>query len=91
MKRVRKFLLIVLSSLLVLTLTALTADAVKKKKIPKTPSFVGAAKCNGSCHDPWYQALKDTGHAKTYALLETRGKGQGQEKGRDPYVRYKDL
>ncbi|MBT3517517.1 MAG: cytochrome C-554, partial [Nitrospina sp.] len=34
-----------------------SADAKKKKKkIPKKPSYVGAVKCNGSCHDAYYEA-----------------------------------
>ncbi len=46
------------------------AEAKKKKKIPKKPSFVGAVKCNGSCHDPYYQAWKASPHGGTFNLLK---------------------
>lgn len=46
------------------------AKKKKKKKIPKRPSYVGAVKCNGSCHDPYYQAWKDSPHGKTFTLLK---------------------
>ncbi len=47
------------------------ADAKKKKKkIPKKPSYVGSVKCNGSCHDPYYQALLYSPHGKTFELLQ---------------------
>lgn len=64
-----------ISSLIILfcamILFAQMADAKKKRvRIPKKPSFVGAAKCDSSCHDPWYQAWMNTGHSKTYDLLK---------------------
>lgn len=70
MKRARMLLLFIFVPFVCLALTVLTADAAKKKKIPKTPKFVGAAKCDGSCHDPWYQAWMNSGHGKTYNLLK---------------------
>ncbi len=45
------------------------ADA-RKKKIPKKPKYVGSAKCNGSCHDPYYQAWVNSPHGKTYNILK---------------------
>ena len=46
------------------------AESKKRVRIPKKPSFVGATKCNGSCHDPWYQAWANSPHGKTYELLK---------------------
>ena len=50
---------------------------VKKKKrvkavkdLRKKPKFVGAVKCNGSCHDPYYQAWKASPHGGTFNLLK---------------------
>ncbi len=40
------------------------------KDIRKSPKFVGATKCNGSCHDPYYMAWKDSIHGKTFNLLK---------------------
>ena len=48
-----------------------SADAKKKKKkIPKKPSYVGAVKCNGSCHDAYYEAWKVSPHGNTFNLLK---------------------
>lgn len=48
------------------------ADAKKKKKKPvvKRMKYVGAAKCNGSCHDAYYEAWKASPHGKTFELLK---------------------
>ena len=48
------------------------ADAKKKKKKPSYSKmkYVGAAKCNGSCHDPYYEAWKASPHGGTYNLLK---------------------
>jgi len=50
---------------------------VKKKKrskyvkvMHKSPKFVGAIKCNGSCHDPYYQAWVNSPHGDTFKLLQ---------------------
>lgn len=40
------------------------------KKLRKKPKFVGAVKCNGSCHDAYYQAWKNSPHGKTFDLLK---------------------
>lgn len=47
-------------------------DAKKKKKKPvvKKMKFVGAVKCNGSCHDAYYQAWVNSPHGKTFDLLK---------------------
>ncbi len=47
-----------------------SAESKKRVRIPKKPGYVGATKCNGSCHDPFYQAWKDSPHGKTYDLLK---------------------
>ena len=48
------------------------AFAKKKKKKPslKKMKYVGAAKCNGSCHDPYYEAWKKSPHGGTFNLLK---------------------
>ena len=44
------------------------AKAVKIMR--KKPQFVGAVKCNGSCHDPYYQAWVKSPHGSTFNLLK---------------------
>lgn len=44
------------------------AKAVKDMR--KKPKFVGAVKCNGSCHDAYYQAWKKSPHGGTFNLLK---------------------
>ena len=44
------------------------AKAVKDMR--KKPKFVGAVKCNGSCHDAYYQAWTKSPHGGTYNLLK---------------------
>ncbi len=48
------------------------SEAKRKKKKPNTykMKYVGAAKCNGSCHDPYYQAWSKSPHGGTYNLLK---------------------
>ncbi len=50
---------------------------IKPKKRAKTvrnmrkkPKYVGAIKCNGSCHDAYYQAWTKSPHGRTYDLLK---------------------
>ncbi|PIQ97641.1 MAG: cytochrome C-554 [Nitrospinae bacterium CG11_big_fil_rev_8_21_14_0_20_56_8] len=69
MVKALRLLSLVLISVVMILGGAGDADA-KKKKIPKKPKFVGAVKCNGSCHDPYYQAWKDSPHGHTYTLLK---------------------
>lgn len=66
------------------------ADAAKKKKkIPKKPSFVGSVKCNGSCHDPYYQAWMNTPHGKSFESLQSGVKAEAKTKaGLDPEKDY---
>ena len=40
------------------------------KDMRKKPKFVGAVKCNGSCHDAYYQAWTKSPHGGTYNLLK---------------------
>lgn len=44
------------------------AKAVKDMR--KKPKYVGAVKCNGSCHDAYYQAWAKSPHGGTYNLLK---------------------
>lgn len=46
------------------------AYAEEKAVKDKYPKYVGSTKCDGSCHDPWYKAWKDSPHGKTYELLK---------------------
>lgn len=68
-KTVKSLGLVALSFVLIMG-AAGEADAKKKKKIPKSPSYVGSLKCNGSCHDAYYQAWVNSPHAGTYNLLK---------------------
>ncbi len=59
MRKTLKTISLILLSAIFLVCVADEADAKKKKKkIPKKPSYVGAVKCNGSCHDPYYNRPK---------------------------------
>ena len=40
------------------------------KIMRKKPKFVGAVKCNGSCHDSYYQAWVKSPHGGTFNLLK---------------------
>jgi len=62
-------ILIILLAVLSINLLGVDAEA-RKRKIPKKPKYVGAVKCNGSCHDPYYQAWAKSPHGKTYDLLK---------------------
>lgn len=66
------------------------ADAKKKRvRIPKKPSFVGSAKCDSSCHDPWYQAWVNSSHGKTYDLLKPGVRAEAKTKAKlDPQKDY---
>jgi hypothetical protein len=66
------------------------ADAKKKKKkIPKKPSYVGSVKCNGSCHDPYYQAWVNSPHGKTFGLLKPGERADAKKKAKlDPEKDY---
>ena len=50
------------------------------KGMRKSPKFVGATKCNGSCHDPYYQAWKDSIHGKTFTLLQPGERAEAKER-----------
>lgn len=65
------------------------AKKKKKKKIPAKPSYVGSVKCNGSCHDPYYQAWLNTPHGKSFESLKSGVKGDAKKKaGLDPEKDY---
>jgi len=74
-------------SLLVLSIAIVMGGAVdseakkkKQKKIPKSPKFVGAVKCNGSCHDAYYQAWKNSPHGKTFTLLKPGERAEAKKR-----------
>lgn len=52
----------------------------KQKKVPATPKFVGAVKCNGSCHDPYYQAWTKSPHGGTYNLLKPGERAEAKKR-----------
>lgn len=57
----------------------------KKKKVPASPKYVGAVKCNGSCHDPYYQAWKNSPHGGTYKLLKAGERAEAKKRAKlDP-------
>ncbi len=67
------------------------AFAKKKKKKPslKKMKYVGAAKCNGSCHDPYYQAWKKSPHGGTFNLLKPGVRKEAKERAKlDPKKDY---
>ncbi|NIQ04095.1 MAG: cytochrome C-554, partial [Nitrospinaceae bacterium] len=70
MEKMIKAIFLVLVTVMIVAGGVEKADARKKKKIPKFPTFVGAVKCNGSCHDPYYQAWINSPHGKTFNLLK---------------------
>lgn len=69
----------VLPALVMILVGVLPADA-KEKKIPDEPKFVGAVKCNGSCHDPYYQAWKNSPHGKTFDLLKPGERAEAKKR-----------
>ncbi|QPJ66810.1 MAG: cytochrome C-554 [Candidatus Nitrohelix vancouverensis] len=56
----------------------------KTKKLVKTlrkrPRYVGSTKCNGSCHDPYYKAWKNSPHGKTYQLLKPGQRAEAKKR-----------
>lgn len=74
---------------LALVVTGAPDAHAKKKKVPKKPKYVGAVKCNGSCHDPYYQAWKNSPHGKTFASLKAGEKADAKKAaGLDPEKDY---
>lgn len=86
MGKTLKTISLILFSALFLVGVADNADAKrKKKKIPKKPKYVGSAKCNGSCHDPYYQAWVDSPHGKTFNILKPGERADAKKKAKlDP-------
>ena len=65
--------------------------AVKKlrKVLKKKVKYVGATKCNGSCHDPYYEAWKESPHGGTYNLLKPGERKEAKERAKlDPEKDY---
>ena len=89
MKKAAKLIIHGFIVLVILAPTSLFAEA-RKKKIPKFPYFVGALSCNGGCHDPWYEAWKDSSHGKTYDLLKPGVRGDAKKKAEN-YIKDKLL
>ncbi|MCH2677581.1 MAG: cytochrome c family protein, partial [Alphaproteobacteria bacterium] len=56
--------------------------AVKKlrKVLKKKVTYVGATKCNGSCHDAYYVAWKESPHGGTYNLLKPGERKEAKER-----------
>ncbi len=79
MKNFKTIGLLFLSALLVF-LGGVDAANAKKKKIPKKPKYVGSAKCNGSCHDPYYQAWRNSPHGKTFDILKPGERADAKKK-----------
>lgn len=51
-----------------------------RKMLKKKVGFVGATKCNGSCHDPYYEAWKVSPHGGTYNLLKPGERKEAKER-----------
>lgn len=65
------------------------AEARKKKPDNYKTKYVGSVKCNGSCHDAYYQAWKKTGHGKAFQLLGPGERAEAKKKaGLDPEKDY---
>lgn len=77
-----KIFSLILLSVAVICVMGGDAEARKKKKrkIPKSPSYVGAVKCNGSCHDPYYLAWVDSPHGSTFTLLKPGERKEAKER-----------
>jgi uncharacterized Zn ribbon protein len=82
MGKTLKVLSLILLSLAIVMGGAIDSEAKKKKKkkIPKSPSYVGAVKCNGSCHDSYYQAWVNSPHGGTYNLLKPGERVEAKER-----------
>ena len=82
MGKTLKVLSLMLLSLAIVMGGAIDSEAKKKKKkkIPKSPSYVGAVKCNGSCHDSYYQAWVNSPHGGTYNLLKPGERAEAKER-----------
>ena len=50
------------------------------KKMRKKPKYVGAVKCNGSCHDAYYQAWIKSPHGNTFNLLKAGVRKEAKER-----------
>lgn len=88
MKKMHWFIAIAFTvSLIFSTITSQTSEARKKK--PTKPAYVGALKCDSSCHDPWYLAWSETPHAKSYELLKPGKRPEAKKKAKlDPEKDY---
>ena len=82
MGKTLKVLSLMLLSLAIVMGGAIDSEAKKKKKkkIPKSPSYVGAVKCNGSCHDSYYQAWVNSPHGGTYNLFKPGERAEAKER-----------
>lgn len=82
MAKFLKLLSLLLMSCALIATGAGDAHAKKKKKEPsvKKMKFVGAAKCNGSCHDPYYQAWKKSPHGGTFNLLKPGERAEAKKR-----------
>ena len=75
-----KKIILFLLALTVISTGATDADARKKKPNNYKMKYVGSLKCDGSCHDPYYQAWKNTGHGKTFELLKPGVRAEAKKK-----------
>ncbi len=69
-KTLNKGFLILFLSLFTFLIVEEDSWARKKKPNNYKTKYVGAVKCNGSCHDPYYLAWKNSPHGGTYNLLK---------------------
>ncbi len=51
-----------------------------RKVFKKKVGYVGSAKCDGSCHDPYYEAWKESPHGGTFDLLKPGERKEAKER-----------
>ncbi|NIR52702.1 cytochrome C-554, partial [candidate division KSB1 bacterium] len=79
-QRNQSFLTIFIIYILIFSIFPIHAEARKKKPNNYKMKYVGATKCNGSCHDAYYQAWKNTGHGKAFDILKPGARAEAKKK-----------
>jgi len=75
-----KTCLYIVAMMVVSLLMTSGAEARKKKPNNYKMKYVGATKCDGSCHDAYYQAWKKTGHGQSFDLLKPGARPETKKK-----------
>ncbi|QPJ62196.1 MAG: cytochrome C-554 [Candidatus Nitronauta litoralis] len=72
-------ILIILSAFVCIAFSS-ASEARKKNPDNYKTKYVGSLKCDGSCHDAYYQAWKNTGHGKSFDLLKPGKRTEAKKK-----------